>query len=61
MEALLRHLREAHQSGTTVLIDAPAWLAEMERSYATDEQRRNHHTGKVNVNQPAKIQEITFF
>nr|WP_248799672.1 methyl-accepting chemotaxis protein [Pseudomonas sp. MWU13-2105] len=61
MEALLRHLREAQVPGATVVVDAPAWLAEMELTYATDEQRRNHHSGKVNVNQPATIQEITFF
>ncbi|NWA27479.1 chemotaxis protein [Pseudomonas gingeri] len=62
MEALLRHLREAQQTpGAAVAVDAPAWLAEMELTYATDEQRRNHRTGKVNVNQPTNTQEITFF
>jgi len=61
MEALLRHLREAQMPGATVVVDAPAWLAEMELTYATDEQRRNHRTGKVNVNKPTSTQEITFF
>jgi len=61
MEALIGHLREAQQTPGAVVVDAPAWLAEMELTYATDEQRRNHRTGKVNVNQPTNTQEITFF
>jgi len=61
MEALLGHLREAQQTPGGVVVDAPAWPAEMELTYATDEQRRNHRTGKVNVNQPTNTQEITFF
>jgi methyl-accepting chemotaxis protein len=62
MDSLLRHLHEAKKTpGEAIAVDASAWLADMQLSYATDEQRRNHHSGKVNVNQPSNTQEITFF
>ena len=38
-------------------LDAKTWLARMEKTYATDEQRQNHH-GQVQEN---KDHEITFF
>ncbi|MCR6554384.1 chemotaxis protein, partial [Aeromonas sp. CPF2-S1] len=45
-----------------IQIDANRWLAEMELSYATDEQRNIHHgrtTRSVNA-QPSSA-DITFF
>ncbi|MFP3335610.1 chemotaxis protein, partial [Pseudomonas sp. SIMBA_064] len=39
-------------------VDARQWLARMEATYATDEQRRNHH-GDTAAQQ--RSQDITFF
>lgn len=59
MEALHQHLqhgrRDPEQLGQ---IDAQAWLAGMELTYATDEQRQIHHGSNASS---AKEQEITFF
>jgi len=59
IEDLHVHLQQASQSpDQAASIDARQWLARMETTYATDEQRRNHH-GDSNAQQAS--QEITFF
>ncbi|MBL0842860.1 chemotaxis protein [Pseudomonas mediterranea] len=59
IEDLHVHMQQAQQSpDQAVSIDARQWLARMETTYATDEQRRNHH-GDSGVQQAS--QEITFF
>ena len=59
IEDLHVHMQQAQQSpDQAVSIDAREWLARMETTYATDEQRRNHH-GDSGVQQAS--QEITFF
>ncbi|MCI0996245.1 chemotaxis protein [Pseudomonas corrugata] len=59
IEDLHVHMQQASQSpDQAVSIDARQWLARMETTYATDEQRRNHH-GDSGVQQAS--QEITFF
>ena len=65
MESLSSHLVASEQSSNAtgpIQIDANRWLAEMELSYATDEQRNIHHgrtTRSVNA-QPSSA-DITFF
>ena len=59
MQALHDHLLQASQApGQAVGVDARQWLARMEATYATDEQRRLHH-GAVAAQQNS--QDITFF
>jgi methyl-accepting chemotaxis protein len=59
IEDLHVHMQQASQSpDQAVSIDARQWLARMETTYATDEQRRNHH-GDSAAQQTS--QEITFF
>ena len=59
IEDLHVHVQQASQSpDQAVPIDARQWLARMETTYATDEQRRNHH-GDSGAQQTS--QEITFF
>ncbi|AXA53124.1 chemotaxis protein [Pseudomonas thivervalensis] len=59
IEDLHVHMQQASQSPEqAVSIDARQWLARMETTYATDEQRRNHH-GDSAAQQTS--QEITFF
>ncbi|MGK9418969.1 methyl-accepting chemotaxis protein [Pseudomonas cedrina] len=59
MHALHEHLQQASQSpDAPVAIDARQWLARMESTYATDEQRRTHH-GQAAAQQNS--QDITFF
>ncbi|MCJ8203484.1 methyl-accepting chemotaxis protein [Pseudomonas sp. RGM2987] len=59
IEDLHVHLQQASQSpDQAASIDARQWLARMETTYATDEQRRNHH-GDSSAQQAS--QEITFF
>jgi methyl-accepting chemotaxis protein len=59
IEDLHVHMQQASQSPDhAVAIDARQWLARMETTYATDEQRRNHH-GNSAAQQTS--QEITFF
>ena len=59
MHALHDHLLQANQTpDQPMAIDARQWLARMEATYATDEQRRLHH-GEAAVQQNA--QDITFF
>jgi methyl-accepting chemotaxis protein len=59
MEALHQHLLQCRDSPEQwAQIDAQAWLAEMELTYATEEQRQIHHGASVNS---ARDQEITFF
>ncbi|WP_371921401.1 methyl-accepting chemotaxis protein [Pseudomonas sp. SJZ078] len=59
IEDLHVHMQQAQQSpDQAVSIDARQWLARMETTYATDEQRRNHH-GDSGAQQIS--QEITFF
>ncbi|MDP3979551.1 MAG: methyl-accepting chemotaxis protein [Pseudomonas sp.] len=59
MEALHGHLQQyRHNPEQLLRIDAQAWLAEMELTYATDEQRQIHHGG---ASGSAREAEITFF
>ncbi|WP_415840114.1 methyl-accepting chemotaxis protein [Pseudomonas synxantha] len=59
MHALHDHLLQASQApDQAVGVDARQWLARMEATYATDEQRRLHHG--VAAAQP-NSQDITFF
>ena len=59
MDALHRHLQQCrNEPDQLARIDAQAWLAEMELTYATDEQRQIHHGRKSSS---AREQEITFF
>ncbi|MEB0106593.1 chemotaxis protein, partial [Pseudomonas sp. MH9.3] len=59
MHALHEHLLQASQSPDQALVvDARQWLASMEATYATDEQRRTHH-GEAAASQNS--QDITFF
>ncbi|WP_375233983.1 methyl-accepting chemotaxis protein [Pseudomonas avellanae] len=59
IDALHAHLLQASQSpDQAVAIDARQWLARMETTYATDEQRRTHR-GESAAQQNS--QEITFF
>ena len=59
IEDLHVHMQQASQSpDQAVSIDARQWLARMETTYATDEQRRNHR-GDSGAQQVS--QEITFF
>jgi methyl-accepting chemotaxis protein len=59
MDALHSHLTQRRQNPEQMpQIDAQAWLAEMELTYATDEQRQIHQGSGASS---AKEQEITFF
>ncbi|WP_268797420.1 methyl-accepting chemotaxis protein [Pseudomonas huanghezhanensis] len=59
IHALHDHLLQASQSpDQAVAIDARQWLARMDATYATDEQRRTHN-GEAAVQQSS--QDITFF
>ena len=59
MHALHDHLLQASQApDQAIAVDARQWLARMEATYATDEQRRIHH-GEAAVQQNS--QDITFF
>ncbi|MEQ4315984.1 methyl-accepting chemotaxis protein [Pseudomonas syringae] len=59
IDSLYAHLLQASQSpDEAVAIDARQWLARMESTYATDEQRRTHR-GESAAQQNS--QEITFF
>lgn len=59
MDALHEHLQQClAQPQALQHIDAKAWLAEMELTYATQEQRQIHHGQALSSNQE---QEITFF
>ncbi|MBA1428332.1 chemotaxis protein [Pseudomonas orientalis] len=59
MHALHDHLQQASQApDQAVGVDARQWLARMEATYATDEQRRLHH-GAAAAQQNS--QDITFF
>jgi len=62
MDSLHRRLAECRQeqgrSGQRTQIDAKAWLAEMELTYATEEQRQIHRGAQSAA---AAAQEITFF
>ncbi|WP_323896265.1 methyl-accepting chemotaxis protein [Aeromonas allosaccharophila] len=65
MESLSSHLIASEQhsnSSGPIQIDANHWLAEMELSYATDEQRNIHHgrTTRSTKAQPSSA-DITFF
>ncbi|MEZ6964934.1 methyl-accepting chemotaxis protein [Aeromonas sp. S9(2024)] len=62
MEHLSNHLNDPEQQVRTsgpIMIDADSWLADMELTYATDEQRDIHHgrTTKPTVSSA----DITFF
>ena len=59
IDSLHNHLQQSSQSpDEAVAINAREWLARMESTYATDEQRRTHR-GESAAQQ--KSQEITFF
>lgn len=63
MQALHQRLEQARSTpGQLESIDARAWLADMELTYATDEQRRNHRTNKApTADASASSNDITFF
>ncbi|MDA8382394.1 MAG: methyl-accepting chemotaxis protein [Betaproteobacteria bacterium] len=46
--------------GACALPDAQAWIEQMKLTYATDEQRQNHHDGGAGA-MPSAGSEITFF
>ena len=59
IDDLHAHLQQATQAPEQALaIDARSWLARMEATYATDEQRHSHHGGS---GAQQNSQEITFF
>ncbi|SHN03409.1 methyl-accepting chemotaxis protein [Pseudomonas asturiensis] len=59
IDSLHAHLQQSSQSpDDAIAINAREWLARMESTYATDEQRRTHH-GESAAQQNS--QEITFF
>lgn len=59
IDDLHAHLQQAAQAPEQALaIDARSWLARMEATYATDEQRHSHHGGS---GAQQNSQEITFF
>ena len=62
MRDMVEHVEQAivrqRASGEIEHIDPEKWMAKMEISYATEEQRHNHHGRQSN--QP-NAQEITFF
>ncbi len=59
IDDLHAHLQQATQAPDQALaIDARSWLARMEATYATDEQRHSHHGGS---GAKQNSQEITFF
>ncbi|MFB0773867.1 methyl-accepting chemotaxis protein [Aeromonas salmonicida] len=65
MDSLYGHLvssrNRPHQSGP-LQIDADSWLAEMELSYATDEQRNIHHGRRqATVVNASSNADVTFF
>ncbi|MBP6450767.1 MAG: chemotaxis protein, partial [Aeromonas sp.] len=65
MDSLYDHLvssrNRPHQSGP-LQIDADSWLAEMELSYATDEQRNIHHGRRqATVVNASSNADVTFF
>lgn len=63
MEHLSQHLTASDQRATgPTHIDASKWLAEMELSYATDEQRDIHHGRVSHSAKPSTSSaDITFF
>ncbi|MEH8196425.1 methyl-accepting chemotaxis protein [Aeromonas allosaccharophila] len=65
MESLSSHLIASEQNSNSsgpIQIDANRWLAEMELSYATDEQRNIHHGRTTrSVNAQPSCADITFF
>ncbi|WP_099269314.1 methyl-accepting chemotaxis protein [Pseudomonas sp. ICMP 561] len=59
IDDLHAHLQQATQApDQAVAIDARSWLARMEATYATDEQRNTHHGSSAGQQ---NSQEITFF
>jgi methyl-accepting chemotaxis protein len=63
MQALHGRLQASRRNpGQPMEIDADAWLAEMELTYATDEQRQNHRGSNTSIGTHASASaEITFF
>lgn len=62
MEHLSSHLNDPEQQVRTsgpIMIDADSWLADMELTYATDEQRDIHHGRSTKPT--ASSADITFF
>ncbi|WP_404822656.1 methyl-accepting chemotaxis protein [Pseudomonas botevensis] len=59
LDQLLEHLHtRANAPSQAGTLDTLSWLAEMERTYATDEQRQSHKGG---LQQSGTEHEITFF
>ena len=58
MDRLGGHLRVARDDEVKPPIDADVWLAEMESTYATEEQRLNHQGAQA---QSVSAHDITFF
>jgi methyl-accepting chemotaxis protein len=58
IDALHQHLQQCEQDPTQRAgLNADAWLEQMKKTYATDEQRRNHYGQSTQ----SKEHEITFF
>lgn len=58
MNDLNQHIRDSQAAGVPLNLDVKAWLAQMERSYAMQEQRDNHRGA---ASQTANDNSITFF
>jgi len=59
IDALHQYLQQCEQHPEQLpMLDAKTWLKQMEQTYATDEQRHNHHGRSAG---PAQQQDITFF
>jgi methyl-accepting chemotaxis protein len=58
MNDLYRQINDSQAAGVPLNIDIKAWLAQMERSYAMQEQRNNHRGTSVSA---AQDNSITFF
>lgn len=58
MNDLHQHIRDSQAAGVPLNLDVKAWLAQMERSYAMQEQRDNHRGA---ASQTANDNSITFF
>lgn len=58
MNDLHQHIRDSQAAGIPLNLDVTAWLKQMERSYAMQEQRDNHRGA---TNHTANDNSITFF
>ncbi|WP_263262754.1 methyl-accepting chemotaxis protein [Pseudomonas entomophila] len=58
MNDLYRQIQDSHAAGAPLNIDVKAWLAQMERTYAMQEQRNNHRGTAAST---GADNSITFF